>query len=74
MVADIIAAAPKCAVPWCTETENLTPHEPLTRARGGSLTDPANCVAVCWVHNQELTMEPAWGYKTGLLRHSWDRR
>lgn len=33
-------------------------HEPLTRARGGSILDPANCLPVCaachrWVHDHD---------------------
>lgn len=60
-----------CAVPWCTQVGG-SPHEPLTRARGGNITDPDNLIWVCWPHNQELTLEPPWGYRLGLLIHSWD--
>jgi len=43
-------------------------HEPLTRARGGSILDPANTVAICrschdWVHDH-----PEAATKIGLLR------
>ena len=43
-------------------------HEPLTRARGGSILDPANTVAVCrschdWIHDH-----PTAATKVGLLR------
>ena len=42
-------------------------HEPLTRARGGSVLDPANTVAICrschdWVH-----VNPAAATGLGLL-------
>lgn len=42
-------------------------HEPLTRARGGSIVDPSNMVAVCrachdWIHNN-----PATATTAGLL-------
>jgi hypothetical protein len=47
-------------------------HEPLTRARGGSITDPENAVPPCRSCHDALGREPAWGYKAGLLRHSWD--
>lgn len=60
-----------CAVPWCDRIGD-SPHEPLTRARGGSIVDPANITMVCWPHNQELTLEPPWGYELGLLKHSWE--
>ncbi|HEX3965799.1 MAG TPA: hypothetical protein VHZ03_55685 [Trebonia sp.] len=48
-------------------------HEPLTRARGGSITDEDNVQPVCRRHNDELTLEPEWGYRLGLLRRSWDK-
>lgn len=43
-------------------------HEPLTRARGGSILEPANTVAVCrcchdWIHNH-----PTAATELGLLR------
>lgn len=43
-------------------------HEPLTRARGGSITDPANMVPVCrachdWIHHH-----PKEATTVGLLR------
>ncbi len=45
-------------------------HEPLTRGRGGSITDPANTVALCrgchdWIHAHPLA---ATGL--GLLRRA----
>lgn len=47
-------------------------HEPLTRARGGSVLDPENTVAVCrpchdWIHNH-----PAQATEIGLLRSATD--
>jgi hypothetical protein len=59
-----------CAVPWCPRLADDL-HEPLTRARGGSITDEDNAEPVCRQHNGELTLEPAWGYDLGLLKHSW---
>ncbi|MEV0382312.1 hypothetical protein [Nonomuraea sp. NPDC050643] len=64
---------PPCIVPWCGRwAEDL--HEPLTRARGGSITEQDNAVPTCRRHNGELTEEPAWGYELNLLVHEWDRR
>lgn len=64
---------PACVVPWCDQwADDL--HEPLTRARVGSIVEPDNAVPTCRGHNQELTEEPAWGYKLHLLVHSWDKR
>ncbi len=46
-------------------------HEPLTRARGGSILDEDNAIALCrlchdWIHEHP---EPAT--RLGLLQHSW---
>lgn len=49
----------------------LTPHEPLTRARGGSLTDPGNLRTVCFLHNERISNDLAtmeWAYENGFLR------
>jgi hypothetical protein len=64
---------PECIVPWCGEWADEL-HEPLTRARRGSITEPDNAVPTCRRHNQELTEEPDWGYELDLLVHSWDKR
>lgn len=64
---------PLCIVPWCGRwADDL--HEPLTRARGGSIVEPDNAVPTCRRHNSELTEEPVWGYELHLLVHEWDRR
>jgi hypothetical protein len=64
---------PPCVVPWCDRwAEDL--HEPRTRARQGSITDPDNAVPTCRSHNSKLTEEPVWGYDLELLVHSWDKR
>ena len=47
-------------------------HEPLTRARGGSILDPENTMAVCrschdWIHNN-----PENAKSLGLLRSNYD--
>ena len=46
-------------------------HEPLTRARGGSICDPGNAEPPCRPCHDELGREPSWGYDLDLLRHSW---
>jgi hypothetical protein len=66
---------PLCFVPWCGHwADDL--HEPLTRARGGSITDPENAFPLCRPHHDEVTFRPeselGWAYDLGLLRHSWD--
>lgn len=64
---------PVCAVEWCTSPADDV-HEPLTRARGGSITSPDNAVPLCRPCHTVITdTQPAWAYEAGLLRHSWDR-
>lgn len=63
---------PMCAVPECNRPADDL-HEILSRARGGSITDPANTAPLCRPHHTVITdTEPAWAYSLGLLRHSWD--
>lgn len=63
---------PKCAVPNCHRLADDL-HEVLSRARGGSITDPTNTVPLCrGCHTVITDTEPEWAYELGLLRHSWD--
>ncbi len=64
---------PRCIVPWCTNLADDL-HEPLTRARGGSITDPDNTVPVCRRCHDEIGAEPAWAYRLVLLVRSTDKR
>lgn len=73
LVADLHAAHPICEVPSCTRP-STDPHEPLTRARGGSITDPTNVRMVCRPCHDEITNEAPWAYTLGFLKHSWDRK
>ena len=63
-----------CVVYWddkCSgRAEHL--HEPLTRARGGDILDPANCVATCWYCHRQIHDNPAEALERGWLKHSWD--
>jgi hypothetical protein len=80
-VADVLESRPRCqagalirgvmrAHPchvWSVDV-----HEPLTRARGGSILDPDNAVALCrschdWIHTH-----PAEATYLGLLRSQYD--
>jgi len=72
LVARLLAERPQCEVPWCLN-ESTDIHEPLTRARGGSILDESNCRAVCRMHHDLIHLdEPAWAYELGFLKHSWD--
>lgn len=71
MVAELWPVRPVCAVPWCTSLADDV-HEPLTRSRGGSITDPANAVPLCRPCHTVITdTQPDWAYEQGLLIHSW---
>lgn len=61
---------PVCVRPGCGQWA-WDCHEPLTRARGGSITDPENMAPLCRSCHDELNDEPAWAYDIGLLKHSW---
>lgn len=72
LVARLLEARPVCEVENCYARSTAC-HEPLTRARGGSILDPLNIRCVCGPHHTEIHQEPAWAYEQGFLRHSWDR-
>lgn len=46
----------------------LDVHEPLTRARGGSITDPDNGVLLCRRHHEWTHAHPREALELGLLR------
>lgn len=70
---------PLCAVwvllqpEWCAVWADDA-HEPLSRGRGGSITDPGNVTFPCRPCHDVLTFRPEseipWAYQHGLLRHS----
>lgn len=64
---------PLCARPGCNQWA-WDCHEPLTRARGGSIVDPANMAPLCRRCHDELEDEPAWAYELKLLVHSWEAK
>jgi hypothetical protein len=65
---------PSCERPGCARLADDV-HEPLTRARGGSITDKKNAKALCRTCHDEITFSPeselGWAYACGLLVHSW---
>jgi hypothetical protein len=75
MVKQLYPERPRCARPGCARMADDL-HEPLTRARGGSITDPGNQVPLCRTCHDEITFRPEselqWAYDLGLLVHSWD--
>lgn len=72
LVTFLLTVHPICEVPWCTNRSEDV-HEPLTRARGGSITDPENCKCVCRMHHDLIhANESDWIEDLGFLKHSWD--
>jgi hypothetical protein len=75
MVAALYPEDPPCFRPGCPSMADDI-HEPLTRARGGSIVDQENQVPLCRPCHDEVTFAPestlAWAYEIGLLVHSWD--
>lgn len=85
MVARLYPERPLCAVWQARLTIGLPPlpdctrwaddvHEPLSRARGGSITDEENSSAPCRPCHDVLTFTPeselGWAYELDLLRKS----
>ena len=64
-----------CGRPECQRPADDL-HEPLSRARGGSITDEGNAIPLSRHCHDEITFRPEselqWAYDAGLLVHSWD--
>ena len=68
MLEDAVCAARLAGCTWrATEV-----HERLSRARGGSILDRENCVALCAACHFHVTTHPREGHELGLLLHSWE--
>jgi len=46
-------------------------HEIKTRARGGSIIDEHNVLALCRSCHVFITENPGWAVETGFVVHSW---
>lgn len=51
---------------WSTEV-----HERVSRARGGSIVDDDNCIALCRDHHRWVTEHPRLATMADLLRSRW---
>lgn len=72
LVADLFLYPTICEVPWCDQRAT-DPHEPLPRARGGSILDRDNVRLICRPHHGEIhDTEPGWAYEHGFLKRSWE--
>lgn len=70
LVAEILEDA-SCARCGTKATEV---HEIKTRARGGSILDPDNCVALCHACHHWVTTHPLEAKAEGLMKNSWEQR
>lgn len=57
----------RCSWPGGCVSEACDPHEPLTRARGGSIVDLDNLVLLCRVHHDWIDAHPVEATAMGML-------
>ena len=70
LVRRLLAERPACEArfsPACTG-RSVDCHEPLSRARGGSITDEANVMCVCRACHDAIHDNPAESERRGFLR------
>jgi 5-methylcytosine-specific restriction endonuclease McrA len=70
LVAEMLASNPRCK--RCKRNPSQDVHEIKSRARGGSITDPDNCVALCRTCHTFITQNPAIAHEEGWSKHSWE--
>lgn len=58
-------------LPMCTGRA-VDWDERLTRARGGSVTDPANRIMACRLCHDWKTTHPLEAHELGLMPHAWE--
>lgn len=69
LVARLLLERPYCEV--CHEEASVHIHEVLSRARGGSILDESNCLAVGSSCHRRIHDNPKWAEAHGLLKPSW---
>lgn len=71
LVEQLLAERPICE--RCGTNPSTEIHEVVTRARGGSILDRANCRALCHGCHRWITEHPKKAHEEGLMAHSWER-
>jgi 5-methylcytosine-specific restriction endonuclease McrA len=71
LVQQMLDEKPMCE--RCHAARSVDIHEVVSRARGGSILDPRNLVALCRQCHQYITEHPAIAEAEGWSRHSWER-
>ena len=70
LVKKVLEAQPVCI--RCFRARSTDVHELKSRARGGSITDESNVVALCRRCHDYITQNPAQAEAEGWSKHSWD--
>lgn len=70
VVLEVLDDHPVCQ--RCDLRDSVDVHEVKTRARGGSIVDKANLVALCRYCHDFLTTHPAQAAAEGLMKNSWE--
>lgn len=71
LVAELLEEYPICMRCGSHRSEDI--HEIVSRARGGSILDPENLVALCRSCHSFITQNPATAHNEGWSKHSWER-
>ena len=71
LVAQMLDEKPVCE--RCSAARSTDIHEVVSRARGGSILDPANLVALCRQCHSFITQNPLVAEAEGWSKHSWER-
>jgi 5-methylcytosine-specific restriction endonuclease McrA len=70
LVAKLLADRPICQ--RCFNDRSQDIHELKSRARGGSITDVDNLVALCRNCHTWVTTNPKEAHEQGWLKNSWE--
>lgn len=73
-VALVLQTHPYCQVRWdgkC-QAHAIDVHEPLSRARGGSILDWSNALSICRYCHSMVHDHPAEATERGFLRSAWE--
>lgn len=71
IVIEILNAHPVCE--RCGSQRSSDVHEIVSRARGGSIVDRSNLVALCRQCHSFITQNPLIAEHEGWSKHSWER-
>lgn len=69
LVKKVLSDQPVCI--RCFRARSTDVHELKSRARGGSITDESNVVAICRACHNYITTHPAEAEAQGWSKNSW---